>query len=391
MTDLVVVSLEAWDDIWRRNQYLVTELLRADDELRVLFVEPAADPLFALSRGHVARPGRGLRRGPSPSGVGPGRVHRHRLALYQPTKALPRRLDPGADDRLAASVERAVVRAGFTAGGRRPLLWINDPSAARLVERTGWPSLYDVTDDWVAAERTPAEHQRLLDDEASLLDRCAEVVVCSERLAAVKGGSRPVEVVTNGVDLDRYRTPAPRPADLPRGRVALYLGTVHPDRFDTAVTLATARRLAGSATVVLVGPVVDVPADTLDEFAAAGVVCLGPRPFDRVPAYLQHADVLLVPHVVDEFTDSLDPIKAYEYRAVSRPVVATPVAGFRDAVDVAVAEPEGFAALVERALDGASPPGPYLDGPVPDVPTWTAQAALMADVLARVERSATHR
>ena len=30
------------------------------------------------------------------------------------------------------------------------------------------------------------------------------------------------------------------------------------------------------------------------------------------------------------FTDSLDPIKLYEYQAVGRPVVSTPVAGFRE-------------------------------------------------------------
>ncbi len=40
---------------------------------------------------------------------------------------------------------------------------------------------------------------------------------------------------------------------------------------------------------------------------------LGARPSADVPAYLQHADVLVVPHIVTPFTDSLDPIKLYEY------------------------------------------------------------------------------
>ena len=40
MTDLVVVSLEAWDQVWRRNQHLVSRLLARDPSLRVLFVEP---------------------------------------------------------------------------------------------------------------------------------------------------------------------------------------------------------------------------------------------------------------------------------------------------------------------------------------------------------------
>ena len=52
-----------------------------------------------------------------------------------------------------------------------------------------------------------------------------------------------------------------------------------------------------------------------------------------MPGYLQHADVVIVPHVVSPFTESLDPIKAYECLAVGRPTVATPVPGFRELGD----------------------------------------------------------
>ena len=61
MTDLVVVSLEAWDGVWRRNQHLVSRLLAADPDLRVLFVEPPADPLHDLRRRSGVRRGLGLR------------------------------------------------------------------------------------------------------------------------------------------------------------------------------------------------------------------------------------------------------------------------------------------------------------------------------------------
>jgi len=377
--DVVVLSLERWDDLWRRNQYLVAELCRADPGARVLFVEPAADPLHRLSRRGLPRPGRGLRAAPAVDGIAPGR-----LLLHEPTKWLPRKVDPRVDDRLARGVERAARRAGL----RRPVLWVNDPSGAAVVRRTGWPALYDVTDDWLAADRSPAEHARLVDDERTLLDRCAEVTVCSAGLVARKGAQRAVTLVTNGVDLDRYRDPYPRPADLPAGRVALYVGTVHPDRFDVPLLLETARALHGRARVVLVGPVVDLsPAEHAD-LARAGVVQLGPRPWTAVPAYLRHADVLLVPHVVDAFTDSLDPIKLYEYRAVERPVVSTPVAGFRDDPGVRVGDAATFPALVVAALDDAAPPREdRLDTPPPDVPTWRGQARLMRDALGRTRRS----
>ncbi|WP_265523733.1 glycosyltransferase family 4 protein [Oerskovia flava] len=392
--DLVVVSLEAWDDVWRRNQYLVAELARADPGLRVLFVEPAADPLHQLSRRAVPRPGRGLR--PLEAGTGSVEgVAAGQVWLYQPTKVLPRRIDRRADDRLAAQVRRAVHRRGF----RAPVLWINDPSAARLLERTRWPSLYDVTDDWLAAQRGTEEKRRLAKDESVLLTRADEVVVCSPDLVRSKGAHREVTLVTNGVDVERYRTPAPRPDDLPDGPVALYVGTVHPDRFDVDLTVATAEHLAGHATLVLVGPVVDLDDGQLDALRRAGVVRLGRRAHTLVPAYLQHAAVLLVPHVVDEFTDSLDPIKLYEYRAVGRPVVATRVAGFREGTDDRVVSvgsadfPAAALTAVRRSADGAAP-GPEVDaadGTADDIPTWRGQAAVMADVVGRARRRAATR
>ena len=57
MSDLVVVSLEGWDQVWRRNQHLIARMLRRDPELRVLFVEPSSDPLHTVARGAVPRLG----------------------------------------------------------------------------------------------------------------------------------------------------------------------------------------------------------------------------------------------------------------------------------------------------------------------------------------------
>ena len=373
MTDLVVVSLEAWDDVWRRNQHLVAGLLRSDPALRVLFVEPPADPTHDLRSGRGPSFARGVREVPD---VAPGR-----LFTVRPVKWLPRRLDRHADERLA----RAVMRAADSLDMRHPLLWINDPGAVAVAERSGWPMLYDITDDWLAADRPPAERQRAAANEARLLGLAGEVVVCSPELVRRKSTSRSVTLIPNAVDADAYRRPSARPADLPDGPVALYLGTVHPDRIDVDLCEATARALGEAGTLVLVGPNL-LAAEQAARLRDAGARLLGPRARDAVIGYLQHADVLVVPHVVTEFTDSLDPIKLYEYQAVGRPVVSTPVAGFRDADDprITIASGDAFAEAVAAAVPAASRFPDGADGPVAD---WSERVTAMAAVVHRLDPS----
>ena len=366
MTELVVLSLEAWDEVWRRNQHLVAGLLRTDPDLRVLFVEPAADPVYAALRARVLpRSGVGLRRGPRLP-----EVDGDRLWLLQPTKWLPRKVDSRADARLAGAVVAAAREVGFS----DPVLWVNDPAGAGTLAATGWRALYDITDDWLLAPRTPAEHARLVADEAMLLARSVEVVVCSPALAASKAATRPVRLVPNAVDLAAYQRDSARPADLPDGAVALYVGTVHTDRMDLDLLAATARALAGTASVVCVGPAPLAPTDAT-AVTAAGVRLLGPRPAETIPAYLRHADVLVVPHAVTPFTDSLDPIKRYEYQAAGRPVVATPVAGFADSgmPRLTVAARADFPAAVAAALAATLEVTQALPPVDKSVPTWSSR------------------
>ncbi len=368
MTDLVVVSLEAWDGVWRRNQHLLSRMLAADPDLRVLFVEPPADPLHQL------------RRGARPEGARPPRARHEidRLWTMRPAKALPRRIDARADERLSRQIERAARRLGMT----QPLLWVNDLTGATVSRRTGWPTLYDMTDDWLAADRPDAERERLRQAEEFLLAHAAQVVACSPELQRRKSASRPpgaapIALIRNGVDVAAYRTPRPRPADLPAGKTAMYVGTLHADRLDVDLCVDIACGIAGEATLVLVGPNA-LAHDATGRLRDADVALLGARPADAVIGYLQHADVLVVPHVVDAFTDSLDPIKLYEYQAVDRPVVSTPVAGFRDADDprITVADVATFKAAVASAFAAAD--APVGKGKPPD---WNTRASEMASAV----------
>jgi len=104
-------------------------------------------------------------------------------------------------------------------------------------------------------------------------------------------------------------------------------------------------------TVALVGPDPLEAAARRRLAAQPNVRLLDARPYSEVPAYLQHADVVVVPSRATPFTDSLDPIKAYECLAVGTPTVATPVAGFRGlSTPVTVAPAAAFVEAVRVAL-----------------------------------------
>ncbi|MFQ5430865.1 MAG: glycosyltransferase, partial [Phycisphaerae bacterium] len=67
------------------------------------------------------------------------------------------------------------------------------------------------------------------------------------------------------------------------------------------------------------------------------VTFLGARAYDEVPAYVSTFDVCWVPFRVGGIAAAANPIKIYEYLALGRPVVSTPVAdtdGFEGLVRV---------------------------------------------------------
>jgi teichuronic acid biosynthesis glycosyltransferase TuaH len=355
LRELVVCALDAWDDVWIRNEPLADGLLRRCPALRILFVEPPTDPTYDLAhlRLPVSPRMRGLR--------SDGRLH-----ALRPLKLLPRRLGLLSDRLLLDQVIHATRRLGFT----RPTLCVNDVTYAPLIRRTGWPTVYDVSDDWLLAPFRPREIAWLRRLDALALAKAHDLVVCSPARAASRGEGRPVTLVPNAVNVEHFQRPQPRPRDLPPAPTAVYVGTLHEARLDVELVIELARSLT-ALSVVLVGP------DALTAGARhrlrdePNIYLLGSRSHANVPANLQHADVVFVPHLINAFTESLDPVKAYECLAIDTLTVATPVAGFRELVGAVTLAPRGsFVDAVHAGLAAGIPRSASAP-----VPTWDDRAA----------------
>jgi teichuronic acid biosynthesis glycosyltransferase TuaH len=309
------LSPDPWDGVWRRNQHLAAGLVDARGVESVLYVEPPVGGLAVRAHRHRPRAG---------------------LEVVTPPLLVPR--THGGHRVLAAWLRRTVCGAD--------VLWVNDPVAGSGVLPVGLPALYDVTDDWRTMPQSAAQRARIVAAEDALAD-AARTVVCSEVLAARWRERYGVDaaVVRNGVDVAAVRRAAPRPLAGCAPHL-VYIGTLHANRIDGALVAA----LTETGTVHLIGPDHLEP-DTRRLLVSAGVRLYGAVPFEQVPSWLVSADVLLCPHVVDDFTLSLDAIKAHEYLATDRPIVATPTSGFQSitAPGLAVVGSGRFADAVRAA------------------------------------------
>ncbi len=167
-------------------------------------------------------------------------------------------------------------------------------------------------------------------------------------------------MIPNGVDFDRYHPSSLSklecPADLEsiKRPIAGYTGTLHSSRLDLNLVRNTAKE-APDISFVFVGPNCLTEQETKD-LQAPNIHLLGSRSYQELANYISRFDLCMTPHLVNDFTESLDPLKLYEYMSTGKPIVSTPCAGFRDQPGlIALAQTaDGFAHAIRRSITNVS-------------------------------------
>lgn len=118
---------------------------------------------------------------------------------------------------------------------------------------------------------------------------------------------------------------APMPAEyaaLPRPLLG-YTGGID-DRLDYDMIVELARRFSGGS-LVFVGPVSPrLTAQARAKLASEpNIHLLGVRPRNRLPGYIRHLDLALLPYADSEWTRHQSPVKLWEYLYAGPPIVAT--------------------------------------------------------------------
>ncbi|OGY85163.1 MAG: hypothetical protein A3G01_01080 [Candidatus Kerfeldbacteria bacterium RIFCSPLOWO2_12_FULL_43_9] len=212
-------------------------------------------------------------------------------------------------------------------GIQRPVLWSYNPLVVDyLADIPHSFFVFDAVDNW-SVHSAYRKHAKELVKNYDVIHNDADVIfTVAPELRNVFRGHTQVHWIPNGVDFAHFSTPRAVPQDLasiPHPRLG-YTGVIQ-DRFDVAL-LSHVVAERPDWHFVLIGDVwPDAHIESLRKYPH--VHFFGRKTYDILPAYLQHIDVGIVPHKVNAFTQTMNPLKIYEYLACGKPVVSTPVAG----------------------------------------------------------------
>ncbi len=349
--DIVCVGFADWDtELWTNQHHLMARLARDN---RVLFIESLGLRRPQLAGRDLSRIWRRLRRGFAPPRAIDGLhvisplvlpLHGSRLARAVNARLLP------------ALVRRAARRLGM----RRPILWAYVPQAEVLLDALD-PSLviYHCVDDIAAHERIDTASFRAA--EARFAARADLVLASAPTLSTrLRTISHNVLDAPNVADTELFASALlpspPAPIDpaiaaLPAPRI-VFTGAISAVKLDVALLVELAR-LRPSWSFALVGPVGlgDPRTNTSALSAEPNIHLLGSRSYEQLPSVLRGANAGLIPYARNELTESIFPMKVYEYLSAGLAVIATPLPALAEVADVASApDAAGLAALLDEAL-----------------------------------------
>ncbi|MGH2672279.1 MAG: glycosyltransferase family 4 protein [Actinomycetota bacterium] len=185
------------------------------------------------------------------------------------------------------------------------------------------------------------ERSRLLEAAAPLLRSVARRIDAAVAVSRAAGRfvapivPGEVEIVPNGVDVERFARPGGPAAGLPDGRILLWVGRLDPQKGFPIMVRAFGRLATEfpDLSLVVAGDGRDRHAtDLLTEEARRRVLMLGSVPNVELPAYLAAADVFASPATGHESFG----IVLVEALAAGVPVVASDIPGYREVIRAGV-------------------------------------------------------
>jgi len=211
--------------------------------------------------------------------------------------------------------------------------------------------------DWIGGEEYIAKHG--LASEEHFVRNLADIVITtSEPLAKrLKKWNSNTTCIPNAADFSHFYGNHVEPDEYKSipGKKIVYVGNIGL-RIDYALIEKTAIEHP-EWSFIFVGPKDPTYFKGQELEKLNNVHFLGKRAYKDLPAYMQHADVALIPFEKSTLTEFIYPLKLNEYLATGVPVVSsdfTDLSDFKSAID-SYSSPEEFSQKIQSAIITNSP------------------------------------
>ncbi|HCU81258.1 MAG TPA: glycosyltransferase family 1 protein [Chloroflexi bacterium] len=254
---------------------------------------------------------------------------------------------------LSPIIRWALLRIGFDID----VLWVYTPHSAGLIGRLGEEFVvYECVDDFTAT-RGLVRSSTIGALEQDLLSMVDQVIVTHAGLQQAKSGiSRRLALIPNGADLKHFSlavhqdtVPPKEVSGLPKPVIGFHGWIQYWIDFDL---IAYAARKRPDWSFVFIGPI--EPLARVNKVRSlSNVHFLGKMPYANIPALIAGFDVCINPFVIDKLSDTVSPIKLYEYLASGKPVVSVDMPAAREFADLIsiVHTPGEFVSALEEQIN----------------------------------------
>ncbi|OFZ30446.1 MAG: hypothetical protein A2622_08565 [Bdellovibrionales bacterium RIFCSPHIGHO2_01_FULL_40_29] len=296
--DLVVFSHLRWNFVFQRPQHLMSRFAK---KRRVFYFE---EPIFE----DVSFP----------------RIHTHQSeeGVFVVTPFLPQAFLKLNYQAVLATLLDELLMARYIHNFN---IWYFTPMALTFSRHLSPKRIvFDIIDELVHFADAPPLLKEL---ENELLMKADLVFTAGHSLfEAKKNRHHNIHAFPSSVDKIHFAQARLKPTDpmdqikISRPRVG-YFGAID-DRVDM-VLLAEMARLRPDIQFILIGPIVKANPETLPQ--ADNIHYLGQKSYRELPNYIAHWDCAMIPFVLNDSTQYINPTKTLEFLAAGKPVVSTAI------------------------------------------------------------------
>lgn len=208
------------------------------------------------------------------------------------------------------------------------ILWSYVPLLADCLGKLGEKmSIFETVDNWSlhqSYQNKPKIKNQLEKNYQIIAQKADFIFTVAEDLLLLFPDHQKKYWIPNGVNLDHFikNGSIPQSLDDLRRPIIGYVGTIE-NRVDFTIISALAEKFK-TGSLVMIGP---KWSKYPYEKKYPNLHFFGPVSYADLPRFLAAFDVAIIPHLDNEFTRTMNPLKLYDYLAAGKPVVTTPVAG----------------------------------------------------------------